>query len=133
MKIAIVVCQKRHHTRIVYQPANPTPGHTGGPEYLNPCVGLVVDSARSEATNGGKLGSICSPGINEFYLNSHTAVLGTSKPCKYSLIYDDIGVKMAELELLTYWMTHLYCRCTRAVSYATPGMLSSVLFDTNSH
>ena len=27
---------------------------------------------------------------------------------------------MAELELLTYWTTHLYCRCTRAVSYATP-------------
>ncbi len=27
---------------------------------------------------------------------------------------------MAELELLTYWMTHLYCRCTRSVSYATP-------------
>ena len=25
-----------------------------------------------------------------------------------------------ELELFTFWITHLYCRCTRAVSYATP-------------
>ncbi len=28
--------------------------------------------------------------------------------------------KLAEIELLTFWMTHLYCRCTRSVSYATP-------------
>lgn len=80
--------------------------------------------------------------INEFYLNSHIAIQGTSKPCKYSLIYDEIGFKvasmtiylfffycmydgchvlqMSELELLTYWLTYLYCRCTKSVSYATP-------------
>jgi len=27
---------------------------------------------------------------------------------------------MAEVELLTFWTTHLYGRCTRSVSYATP-------------
>ena len=42
------------------------------------------------------------------------------KPVKYTLVYDDIGVKVAELELLTYWSTYLYSRCNRSVSYATP-------------
>ncbi len=27
---------------------------------------------------------------------------------------------MAEIELLSFWITHLYGRCTRSVSYATP-------------
>ena len=31
-----------------------------------------------------------------------------------------IILQMSELELLTYWLTYLYCRCTKSVSYATP-------------
>jgi hypothetical protein len=27
---------------------------------------------------------------------------------------------MIEIELLTFWTTHLYCRCTKAVSFAQP-------------
>jgi hypothetical protein len=40
------------------------------------------------------LNSICTTEYNEFYLNSHLAVLGTSKPTKYTLIYDEIGLKV---------------------------------------
>ena len=113
LKMSIVVCQKKHHTRLVYQ-------QNGRGEYMNPCVGLCVDSTEGVSNSNSPLHSISSPVINEFYLNSHLAVLGTSKPCKYSLIYDEIGFKNAELQLLTYWTTHLYGRCTRGVSYATP-------------
>jgi hypothetical protein len=28
---------------------------------------------------------------------------GTAKPCKYTLVYDEVGFKVRELELLTYW------------------------------
>lgn len=105
VKVAIVVCQKGHHTRIVYE------GADGG--YINPCPGLVVDAHLSEK-------SIASARYNEFYLNSHAAIQGTAKPCKYTLIYDEIGFKLSELELLTYWSTYLYCRCNKSVSYATP-------------
>ena len=45
---------------------------------------------------------------------------GTAKPCKYALIFDEIGFKLSELELLTYWTTYLYARCNKSVSYATP-------------
>lgn len=104
VKISIIVCQKRHQTRLVYQ---------DGAEYINPCPGLVVDS-----TGGRK--SIVNSNYNEFYLNSHAALLGTSRPCKYILIYDEIGFKLSEIELLTYWTTYLYCRANKSVSYATP-------------
>lgn len=125
VQIAVVMCQKRHQTRLVYQ-ADARIDGTG--DYVNPCVGLCVDGRSFYGDAGSKLadsdrGCINTPGLNEFYLNSHAAVLGTSKPCKYVLIYDEIGLKLSEIELFTYWTTHLYCRCTRSVSYATPGML----------
>eukprot|EP01034_Spumella_vulgaris_P023600 gene23599-29836_t len=110
--ISVVICQKRHHTRLLYQ------NREG--QFENPCVGLCTDAHTAQSVSGAPLHSISSPSVLEFYLNSHLAVLGTSKPCKYSLIYDEIGFKLSELELLTYWTTHLYCRCTRSVSYATP-------------
>ena len=78
VKIAIVICQKRHHTRFVYK-------HNGA--YLNPCPGLCID-----ATGGDR--SVSSATLNEFYLNSHTAIQGTARPCKYTLLYDEIGFKV---------------------------------------
>lgn len=106
-KVAIVICQKRHHTRLVCE------DKANGNAYVNPCPGLVVD-ARGEDR------SIVSGALNEFYLNSHIAIQGTCKPCKYTLIYDEVGFHLSELELLTYWTTYLYARCNRSVSYATP-------------
>ncbi|RYH17970.1 hypothetical protein EON65_27870 [archaeon] len=103
-KISIVVCQKRHNTRVAFE-------HHG--KLLNPCPGVVID-ARGDSE------SIVSGDHNEFYLNSQVSIQGTAKPCKYSLIYDEIGFKLSELELLTYWTTYCYARCNRSVSYATP-------------
>ncbi len=75
--------------------------------------GIVIDA------NSG-LNSIVSGRYVEFYLNSHIAIQGTAKPCKYALVYDEIGFKLSELELLTYWTCYLYARCNRSVSLATP-------------
>jgi eukaryotic translation initiation factor 2C len=101
VRVVVVVCTKGHRTRLVCQ-------ENAGAEYVNPCPGLVVDSA------------ITSENLNEFYLNSHAAIQGTSKPCRYTLLYDELGIKMSELQLLTYWTTYLYARCNKSVSYATP-------------
>jgi len=76
--ISIVVCQKMHHTRLFYEENG---------EYINPCPGLVADY------HGGK-DSITSARYLEFYINSHFALQGTAKPCKYTLIYDEIGLKV---------------------------------------
>ena len=109
VKIVIVVCQKGHHTRFVYEDRD-----AGGPTtFINPCPGLCID-----ATGGEK--SIASGRLNEFYLNSHVAIQGTAKPCKYTLVHDEVGLKVCELEILTYWLTYLYCRANKSVSYASP-------------
>jgi hypothetical protein len=102
VQIAIVMCQKRHQTRLVYQ-------MNENREYINPCVGLCVDGSSfynmkpediAKASGGDSVGCINTPGLNEFYLNSHAAVLGTSKPCKYVLIYDEIGLKVSVILLV---------------------------------
>lgn len=108
VKIAFVICQKSHHARFVCE----TQGGTGG--YTNLCPGVVIDSSSS-----GDSG-VTSTKLNEFYLNSHTAIQGTGKATKYSLIYDDINMKMIELEILSYWLTYMYCRCNKSVSICTP-------------
>ena len=112
VKISIIVCQKNHHTRLVFKKGS-SDEYKSGDSLMNPCPGLCVDS-----TGGAK--SIVSGKFIEFYLNSHAAILGTSKPCRYIMIHDEIGFKLSEIELLTYWTTYLYCRASKSVSYATP-------------
>lgn len=68
-----------------------------------------------------RLECINTPDLVEFYLLSHHTPHGTAIPTKYTLIYDQIGWKLTELELFTYWTTFLSCRCTKSVSIATPG------------
>lgn len=109
VKIAVVICQKGHHTRANYSERLAD----GTSQDINLCPGVVMD-----ATGGSS--SIASANINEFYLNSHVAIQGTAKSCKYALIYDEIGLKLSEVELLTYWTTYLYCRANKSVSYAAP-------------
>jgi eukaryotic translation initiation factor 2C len=106
VKFSVIVCQKRHHSRFVMEDTS------SGGGYLNPCPGLVTDGRVAE--------SITSPAFLEFYLNSHVAIQGTCKPCRYTVLYDEIGLKLSEIELMTYWTTYLYSRCNRSVSLATP-------------
>ena len=99
VKIIFVVCQKNHHTRFFHDSVN---------GLVNTCPGLVVDSEITSAT------------VPDFYLNSHVAIQGTCKATKYTLLVDEVGVTLQDIELLAYWTTYLYCRCNRSVSYATP-------------
>jgi len=50
--------------------------------------------------------------MTDVYLTSSVDIQGSTKPARYVLIYDEIGLKLSELELLTYWTTQLYQRCT---------------------
>jgi hypothetical protein len=110
VKVTMVVCQKNHHTRFVCAPESASGMHT------NLCPGVCIDSTDRSGTSS----AITSAIYNEFYLNSHTAIQGTGKACKYSLLYDEIGLKMIELQLLTYWLSYMYCRCNKSVSVVTP-------------
>lgn len=93
--IAVVVIQKRHHTRLVYQSKDSA-------EFHNPCAGLCVDGRSS--TDAPELSSINSNSSVDFYLNSHAAVLGTSKPARYSIIYDEIHFTVSTMDKISIFI-----------------------------
>ena len=111
MKICYVVCTKRHNNRLFFSDGSENA------VAANVCAGLCIDK------NAGQ-NSIVSSTLHEFYLNSHATIQGTAKSCRYTMLYDEIGLRMSELELLTYWTTYLYPRCNRSVSLAAPAYLA---------
>ncbi|CAG7831614.1 unnamed protein product [Allacma fusca] len=102
-QITFLVVQKRHKTRFfVRDPENPE-------VYLNPEAGTVVDE------------DIVSCGTTDFYLISHKGRLqGTSRPTRYQVLWDDSNFSMNEIETLTYYMCHMYARCTQSVKIPAP-------------
>jgi len=103
--ITFVVVQKRHRTRMF--PAAPTKGGLGDKKG-NVVPGTVVDS---EITN---------PTEDSFFLASHEAIQGTTRPTGYHLLWDDNKLTPDELQSLTYYLCHMYARCQRSVSYPAP-------------
>lgn len=78
VKISVIVCQKRHHTKMFYESRG---------TITNPCPGVCLDAFGNDK-------SITSHQYNEFILNSHSPIQGTCRPCKYTLVYDEIGLKV---------------------------------------
>ena len=92
--ITYLVVQKRHHTR--FFPADNNKYRNG-----NALAGTVVDQGINHPTEG------------DFYLLSHEGIQGTSRPCHYHVLWDDSNFTADELEVLAYYLCHLYSRCTR--------------------
>ncbi|UJR24794.1 hypothetical protein I4U23_006169 [Adineta vaga] len=100
-KICFTIVKKRHNTRFfVYdKQSNQT---------NNVQPGTVIDT------------DIVSPNGFDFYLNSHAAIQGTSRPSLYHVLYDDIGFTSDEIQQLTYYLCHTDVRCTKSVSIPAP-------------
>nr|CAD7397522.1 unnamed protein product [Timema cristinae] len=101
--ITFLVVQKRHHTRFF-----PTRREDEDGKNKNVPPGTVVDT------------TITHPTEMDFYLVSHASIQGVSRPTKYRRLWDDSNMSEDELEELTYFLCHMFSRCTRAVSYPTP-------------
>eukprot|EP01035_Chromulina_nebulosa_P021195 gene21195-27457_t len=110
VKITLIVCQKRHNTRLFYKHVK-----QDGDFYTNTCPGVCVDRQVTGETIVGNI-----PNYEDFFLNSHSPILGTCKPCKYVVVVNEIGFQLSQIELITYWSTYLYCRTNRSVSYPVP-------------
>lgn len=52
--------------------------------------------------------------------NNNYNCQGTSRPTKYHRLWDDNDISEDDLEELTFYLCHLYSRCTRSVSYPAP-------------
>ncbi|KAJ3090667.1 hypothetical protein HK102_003002 [Quaeritorhiza haematococci] len=101
--ITFICVQKRHQTRFMSQ------------RHDNVSPGTVVDD------------TITHPWLWDFYLNSHQAIQGTSKPPHYCVLIDENNFSADLLHEVTYQLCHTYARSTTSVSIPAPVYHSHLL------
>ncbi|KRZ11062.1 putative protein tag-76 [Trichinella zimbabwensis] len=101
--ITFVVVQKRHHARFFCCDEAAARGRG-----KNIPAGTVVDRV------------VTSPDEYDFFLCSHHGIQGTSRPTRYYVLYDESNMHANTMQSITYYLCHLYGRCTRSVSIPAP-------------
>ncbi|KAI1827005.1 Piwi-domain-containing protein [Xylaria intraflava] len=114
-KIALIVSVKRHQTR--FFPTDPR--HTVKSRNIK--NGTVVDRGVTQATRW------------DFFLTAHKGLQGTSRPAHYTVLLDEVFRALSrenaadQLEKLTFDMSHLFGRATKAVSLCPPAYYADIL------
>ena len=85
VKITVVVCGKRHHTR--FYPTTLAPGDTDGRSH-NPLSGTIVDRG------------VTSEKDWDFFLQAHQGLQGTAKPAHYIVLRDDLKLGAQQIETI---------------------------------
>ncbi|KAK5681000.1 hypothetical protein LTS10_006760 [Elasticomyces elasticus] len=106
-RITIAVCDKRHHTR--FFPRENAVDRSMLDAKSNFLPGLLVDDL-----------SIRSPYHFDFYLQSHRALNGTARPCHYFVIHNDMKLKAADLQQITFHLCFTFATALTPISYAAP-------------
>lgn len=100
-KITLIVVNKRHHMR-----AFPIDTKSGdGSRFNNVLPGTTIDS------------DIVDARYSQFFLASHSALQGCTRPAKYTVLLNESGISPDDLQKLTHVLCHMYVRCNRSVSY----------------
>ncbi|KAI5900235.1 Piwi-domain-containing protein [Schizophyllum commune H4-8] len=104
-QVTYIVVGKRHH--VVFFPKTPQDGdnRTG-----NLPSGFVTDRG------------LDSPFAPDFFLQSHSAIQGTSRSSHYVILHDEIWNfgNIDAIKLLSFHLCHTYAKATRAVSIPAP-------------
>lgn len=103
-QITWVVVQKRHQTRLF--PADGENEIRDGKGNVVP--GVVVDH------------TITHPFEFDFYLVSHAAIQGTSKPTHYYVLSDENKFSSDDMQNICNSLCYTYARCARSVSIVPP-------------
>ncbi|TFK69591.1 Piwi-domain-containing protein [Pluteus cervinus] len=114
-KITLIVVGKRHHIRFIPVNAQLTDDARRG----NCSAGTVVDQG------------IGHPTEFDYYLLSHGALLGTSRPSHYSVLYDDNGFNADSVQALSFALCHVFARATRSVSIPAPVYYADIVCARN--
>ncbi|XP_035736736.1 protein argonaute-2-like isoform X2 [Vespa mandarinia] len=101
--ITFLVVQKRHHIRFF-----PTDSRNSDDRNFNVQAGTIVDT------------HITHPSHIDFYLVSHASIQGTARPTKYKCVFNELNMTEDQIEELTYYLCHMFARCTRSISYPAP-------------
>ncbi|KAL7619906.1 Protein argonaute [Parahypoxylon ruwenzoriense] len=99
-KFTVIIATKRHHVRFFPRQGDKTAGDRNG----NPLPGTLVER------------DVTHPKHFDFYLCSHAAIQGTSRPVHYQVILDEANVKPNDLQKMIYQQCYQYCRSTTPVS-----------------
>lgn len=94
-RFTVVIATKRHHIR--FFPAR-------GDRNNNPLPGTLVEK------------EVTHPFMWDFYLNSHVAIQGTSRPVHYHVILDEMNVPVNDFQKMIYQQCYSYARSTTPVS-----------------
>ena len=97
-KITVVVASKRHHIRAFPQ------GQEAGDQKGNPVPGCLIER------------DVTTPNEWDFYLYSHIALQGTSRPVHYTILHDETAHKPEHIQNMIYEHCYQYMRSTTSVS-----------------
>jgi eukaryotic translation initiation factor 2C len=98
-KLTVVVASKRHHIR-----AFPAQGTEASDNKGNPVPGCLIER------------DVTTPTEWDFYLYSHIALQGTSRPVHYTILYDDANHRPEVIQNMIYEHCYQYMRSTTSVS-----------------
>jgi len=87
-KLLVITTQKRHHTRFYQEDGTPPGGDFSFDRNGNPLPGFTVDK------------HITSKHHFDWYTSSHACIQGTSRPGKYVVLYDTIGVSADQIQVM---------------------------------
>ncbi|KAH9951296.1 Piwi domain-containing protein [Amylocystis lapponica] len=100
--VVFIVVGKRHHIR--FFPTSKQDADNSG----NCPPGLIVDNTVTSAV------------VQDFYLQSHSGLRGTSRPAHYIVLRNDPQWDVQLLQELAYTLCHVYASATRSVSIPAP-------------
>ncbi|KDR82046.1 hypothetical protein GALMADRAFT_221933 [Galerina marginata CBS 339.88] len=101
--LTFIVVGKRHHA--VFFPSGQGQGDRTG----NCHAGSLIDN------------TITHPAVNDFYLQSHAAIQGTSRSSHYVVLHDEnFGDRLDKIQDLSFTLCHMYAKATRSVSIPAP-------------
>jgi eukaryotic translation initiation factor 2C len=98
-KLTVIVASKRHHIR-----AFPPKGSEASDQKGNPVPGCLIER------------DVTTPREWDFYLYSHIALQGTSRPVHYTVLLDEANLKPEFLQNMIYEHCYQYMRSTSSVS-----------------
>ncbi|EXJ75664.1 uncharacterized protein A1O5_00171 [Cladophialophora psammophila CBS 110553] len=96
-KLTTIIASKRHHVRCF-------PDREGADNKGNPLPGTLVER------------DVTTPTEFDFYLYSHIALQGTSRPVHYSVILDEAKHRPEQIQNMIYEHCYQYMRSTTSVS-----------------
>ncbi|KAF7327058.1 Argonaute-like protein [Mycena kentingensis (nom. inval.)] len=114
-KITFIVVGKRHHFRFFPTTAGDTERSGNLP------AGTVVER------------DIGHPLELDYYLLSHSGILGTSRPSHYSVLYDENNFTPDALQAWSFALCHVYARATRSVSIPAPVYYADIVCSRAKH